>query len=167
MTNASEKIDFYKERPAFFRAPRKPELVDLPEAAFLVVEGTGSPDAQAFQNAVGALYSVAYTLKMTSKKSGRDFKVPTFDGAWWIDADGRELPREQWRWELHMMVPDFVDEVAVQEAKDELTRRNKAVEAPLRLERRRPGQCVQILHVGPYAEEAGSIAKVITHLTNP
>jgi hypothetical protein len=113
--------------------------VDLPEAGFLVVDGEGSPDDQAFQDAIGALYSVAYTIKMTGKKQGRDFRVPTFEGAWWFSADGKELPREKWRWRLLMMMPDFVDESSVEAAKAELAAKKKAVKAELRLERIREG----------------------------
>jgi hypothetical protein len=157
LVSAPQKVDLYRERSAFFRAARTPELVDLPEAGFLVVSGEGSPESQAFQDAIGALYSVAYTLKMTGKSDGNDFKVPTFEGVWWIFSDGAELPRERWRWQLLMMVPDFVSEGSVEAAKEELKARKKELKAPLRFDRIRQGLCVQMLHVGPYEAEAGSI----------
>jgi len=155
-----QKVDLYRERSAFFRAPRLPELVELPEAAFLVVSGEGSPESQAFQDAIGALYSVAYTLKMSGKSEGHDFKVPTFEGLWWMLSDGAELPRERWHWQLLMMVPDFVSEASVEAAKEQLKARKKELKARLRFDRIRQGLCVQMLHVGPYETEPGSIEKM-------
>jgi hypothetical protein len=155
-----DKVDFYKG-PAFFRAPRKPELVELPEASFLVVDGEGSPDGQAFQDAIGSLYSVAYTIKMTGKSDGHDFRVPTFEGAWWIAEDGQELPRDKWRWQLVMMVPDFVDAATFNAAVAQLVARKKPLLTPVRLERIRRGMCVQVMHVGPYDAEPATIAKIM------
>jgi hypothetical protein len=156
----AEKTDFYRERPDFFRASKQPQFVDLPEASFLVVDGSGSPDDASFKEAIGALYSTAYTLKMAAKKSGRDYKVPTFEGAWWIYSGDRELPREQWRWQLSMMVPDFIDAGRLEAAARELAARGKAPGATVRLERIRLGTCVQVLHVGPYEAETESIEKM-------
>jgi hypothetical protein len=156
----TSQTDLYRERPEFFKAGRKPELVDLAEASFLQVDGEGSPDDQRFQDAIGALYSTAYTLKFSLKKSGRDFKVPTFEGLWWILADGQELPRDQWRWRLLMMVPDFIDEAMIDAAHKELVRKKKEPAVAVQLSRVRHGLCVQMLHVGPYDAETESIEKM-------
>jgi hypothetical protein len=163
MTQGSAKasqIDFYRERPAFFKAGRKPELVDLPEASYLAVDGEGAPDGQQFQDAISALYSVDYTLKFSLKKSGRDFKVPTFEGLWWIYSDGQELLRDQWRWRLLMMVPDFIDAPMLDAAFEDLIRKKKEPQAAVQLDRVRHGRCVQVLHVGPYDAETPSIEKM-------
>jgi len=71
----ASKLDLYKERPQFFRASRTPELVDLPEANYLVVDGQGEPGGPQFQAQIGAIYTLAYTIKMSKKAAGRDFSV--------------------------------------------------------------------------------------------
>jgi hypothetical protein len=153
VAKSEETIDHSKLRPAFFKAPRRPEVVDLPEASYLVIDGVGSPDGAGFQDAIAALYGVAYTLKMTFKKRAKDFKVPTFGGSWWVFSPAGELPREQWRWQLQMMLPDFVTEEDVAKAKKDVATKKRQAEPPVRFERFAQGLCVQALHVGPYDTE--------------
>jgi hypothetical protein len=159
------KLDLYKARPEFFKASRTPEIVDLPEASYLAVDGQGEPGGQVFQDRIGALFSVAYTLKFAEKEEGRDFKVPTIECSWWIMADGVELPAAQWRWRLLLMLPDFVDAAAVEKARAEVRRKKRGVDPDaVQLERVRQGKCVQLLHVGPYAAEAGSIGAMLSFM---
>lgn len=158
VTRPNDKTDLVKQRPEFFRASRTPELVDLPEASFLVIDGSGSPDDAEFQDAIGALYGVAYTVKMTLKAAGKDFKVATFGGSWWIGEPGAELPREKWRWQLAMMVPDFVTEGDVTVARLSLASKKKLPEPAVHLRRVAPGLCIQAMHIGPYSEEPATIA---------
>ncbi|MGE0057259.1 MAG: GyrI-like domain-containing protein [Dehalococcoidia bacterium] len=160
VTISSDKTDLMRSLPSFFRAPRKPEVVDLPEASYLVVDGTGSPDAPLFQEAIGSLFSVAYTVKITLKKAGKDFKVATFGGSWWIGEPEAPLPRDQWRWQLTMMVPDYVSREDVQGAIEALTARGKQPAVPVRLERIAQGLSVQAMHIGPYDTEPVTIAKM-------
>ena len=63
-------LDLRKEFKHLYQPSAKvPVLVEVPEMQFLMVDGRGDPDnSQEFQNAVMALYSVAYTLKFTAKK---------------------------------------------------------------------------------------------------
>jgi hypothetical protein len=82
-------------------------MVDLPGANYLVVDGQGEAGGSVFHSRIGGLFSVAYTLKFAAKKAGQDFKVPTFGASWWIMANGVELPADQWRWQLLLMLPDF------------------------------------------------------------
>jgi hypothetical protein len=165
VVTSSTKVDLYKQRPNFFRASRTPELVDLPEANYLVVDGQGEAGGSVFQDRIGALFSVAYTLKFAAKLEGRDFKVPTIECSWWILADGDELPPEQWRWQLLLMVPDFVDEAAVEGARTEVSRKKRKLDpTEVRLERIEQGKCVQILHIGPYAEEDTTIEEMLSYV---
>src|SRR5207244_4552013 len=61
-------------------------LVDVPEQRFLAVDGRGNPNtAESYVRAVGALYAVAYTIKMTAKRTGGDFVVGPLEGLWWAD----------------------------------------------------------------------------------
>ncbi|MHC5053443.1 MAG: GyrI-like domain-containing protein [Planctomycetota bacterium] len=164
------KVDLVKERPDFFKAGRAPEVVTLPRACFLAIEGKGSPESEAFQSAFGALFGVAYTLKFAMKEEGSDFKVAPPEGLWWSDYDASKLddpealwtvPREEWRWKLAMMVPDFVKSGPVESAKRALfDRRGDATAKRVGFERMREGKCVQALHVGPYSDEPATIGRM-------
>lgn len=47
----------------------KPEIVEVPAANYIAVEGEGDPNTEggAYQQAIGVLYAIAYTLKMSYK----------------------------------------------------------------------------------------------------
>ena len=82
-------LDLVKlHRPLYSPSARHPAIVEVPELAFLMVDGRGDPNtSEAYQDALQALYSVAYTLKFTLKKADpeRDFKVAPLEGLWWAD----------------------------------------------------------------------------------
>ena len=113
---------------------------------------------------------MAYKLKFAMKEEGRDFKVAPPEGLWWSDYDISKLddpealwavPRDEWRWKLVMMVPDFVKKRAVEAAKRALfEKRGDATAERVGLERIREGLCVQALHVGPYSGEPATIARM-------
>jgi hypothetical protein len=161
----SEVVDLVRKEPDFYRSAQKPALVDLPEAPFLVIDGEGSPDGPKFQSAIQALYGIAYGVKMNLKQGGKNFKVPTFGGSWWIGEPGQELPREQWKWQLSMMMPDFVTEGDVTIARLKFASKHGAPEPGVYLRRLRFGLCVQAMHVGPYTTEPETIAAMEAMMT--
>lgn len=155
------KLDLAKLRPEHFKAKATPEVVKLSPAQYLAVEGRGAPEGDAFGDAVGALYSVAYTLKFAMKPTGRDFRVSALEGLWWTGSSGVEFTstaRGKWRWKLLIMLPDFVKKADLGGAKKELARKKgRGPFEQVELEKLREGRCVQMLHVGPYSEEPASI----------
>ena len=160
-------LDLVKlHRTLYSPSARHPAIVDVPELAFLMVDGRGDPStSEAYQDALQALYSVAYTLKFALKKAdpARDFKVAPLEGLWWADDAApamAELQRDRdaWNWTMLIAVPDAVTTGEVRAAAEAATRRRELPAAPLlRLERLREGLAAQIMHVGPYAEEASTI----------
>jgi len=66
-----EKIDLFKLHKTDYAAPAKPVLVDIKEASYLAISGRGAPGGEIFQDKIGALYAVAFTLKMTRKFAGQ------------------------------------------------------------------------------------------------
>lgn len=64
-------FDFKKEYPEFYLPARSPHLIEIPELPYLAVRGSGDPNAEGgeYKDAVGMLYAVAYTIKM-SRLSG-------------------------------------------------------------------------------------------------
>jgi hypothetical protein len=78
-----EKLDFKKELASLY-APKNTdwELIEVPAMNFLMVDGKGDPNtAKGYDDAVEALYSIAYSIKMLSRKRlGRDYVVPPLDG---------------------------------------------------------------------------------------
>lgn len=147
------KLDLYKKHGADYVAPKKPALVTIPRAKHLAIEGRGIPGDEGSQEDVGALYSVAFTIKMASKLAGRDYGVSKLEGLWW-GKRGKE-----WRWKFLIRTPDFIGEKERRQAVETLREKGKPPEvAKVRLEEINEGLCVQMLHVGSYDAEAPAIA---------
>ena len=162
---ATTKLELEKVRPEYFRASREAAVVEIGPAMFLTYEGKGAPESPEFQAGIASLYGVAYTLKMLHKSRGVDFKVSALEATWWTDAtDDRDfltVPRDAWHWKLLLMVPDSVDEAAVDRAVAELVvKKGDGRYEGVRLERIEEGTSVQLMHVGPYATEAESIGRM-------
>ena len=62
-------FDFKKEYREFYLPNNAPEIVTVPAMRYVAVRGEGDPNVPggAYQQAVGVLYAVAYTLKMSYK----------------------------------------------------------------------------------------------------
>ena len=163
-------IDLVKEHKPLYTPPSKaPVIVEVPELAFLMLDGRGDPNSSdQYQAALQALYGVAYTLKFTLKKADpeHDFKVAPLEGLWWTDGeppslDALQTDRDSWNWTMMIAVPDAVAAAEVAAAADAAARRRPLPAAGLvRLERFAEGQAAQIMHIGPYAEEAPTIARL-------
>ena len=157
----SDKIDLFKEHKADYLARKKPVWVDVASAPYLSVEGRGAPGGDEFQNRVGALMAVAYTLKFDSKAAGQDYVVCKLEGVWYCDGseDLATTPRELWRWRLLIRVPEFItrDDVAAA-ARKVADKQGRPDILDVALERLAEGRCVQMLHVGPYEREPETLA---------
>ena len=80
------KLDSIKLNKAEYAATRKPALVELKPAAYLAIAGQGAPGGERFTASIGALYGVAFTIKMTRKFAGQqDYAVCKLEGQWWSE----------------------------------------------------------------------------------
>lgn len=80
-------FDFKKEYKEFYLPKNKPQIVTVPPANYIVVRGKGDPNKEggAYKAAIGVLYAVAYTIKMSKMGDHRidgyyDFVVPPLEG---------------------------------------------------------------------------------------
>ena len=148
--------------PALCKAATKADVVRIPARAALAIEGSGPPEAEQFQEAVQALYSVAYTLKFALKREHLDFRVPPLEGRWWADPAPASFvlaPRETWRWQLRLGIPSGVTAKEVFAAVAAAAAKKPAAAKVRQI--RIPAQTLgRILHVGPYPEEGRSLAAV-------
>jgi hypothetical protein len=158
-----EKIDFKKKLKHLYSASaREPALVEVPAMKFLWVDGQGDPNSPLFQSAIELLYGLSYGLKFTLKKRGRDYAIPPLEGLWWMEGiEGFDVNRrEDWRWSLMVMQPDFVTAELVAQARAELAAKRGEPSLAARFEPFHEGLCAQILHIGPYAAEGPTIEKL-------
>jgi len=161
----SVKIDFKKELKHLYKSGKELELVEVPSMQFLMVDGHSAPESEEYMQALAALYALAYKLKFASKITlERDYVVPPLEGLWWADdmaAYTSDYNRDNWRWTMMIMTPDWINKAMFSDA-IEAVRAGKNPEAldKVRFEKFDEGLSVQIMHLGPYADEAPTIARI-------
>ena len=163
-------VDLVRQlKPLYTPSPRHPSIVEVPELSFLMIDGRGDPSSsEAYQDALAALYGIAFTLKFALKKSApeRDFKVAPLEGLWWGDAerpsmDQLQADRDAWNWTMMIAMPDEVTSAEVSDAAAAAARRRSLPAAGgIRLARFAEGLAAQIMHVGPYSAEAPTIERL-------
>ena len=166
-------FDFKKEYREFYLPPDQPELITVPRWNYLAVRGQGDPNTVggAYQQAIGVLYAVAYTLKMSRKTDYRiagfyDYVVPPLEGFWdQAGTAGVDYSRkEDFRWISVIRLPDFVTEEHVAWAVETAERKKKLDCSAAEFLTVEEGLCVQMLHRGPFDDEPASVARMDAYL---
>jgi hypothetical protein len=160
------KIDFKKTLKHLYAPGKKDfELVEVPAMQFLMVDGHGDPNtAKSYQEAVEALYAVAYKIKFISKKElEKDYTVPPLEGLWWADDMTTFVSRakSEWDWTMMIMTPDWISRDIFQQGMDGAREsKDPAALDLVRLEEYDEGLSVQIMHLGSYDDEGPIIARL-------
>jgi hypothetical protein len=160
------KVDFKKTLKHLYRASAKEvALVEVPRLHYLMIEGQGDPNlVPEFQQAAEALFSVSYALKFRLKKTqGLDYVVMPLEGLWWADDMAQFSPerKDDWKWTLMILQPEEVTGEAMHQAIREISKKKDLPQlSDLKFSPLCEGQAAQILHVGPYAEEHLTIARL-------
>jgi len=157
------KLDLYQVNKAEYATPRKPLLLRIAKADYLGILGRGTPGGEAFQQAIAALYSVAFTIKMASKFADRDYGVSKLEGLWWVDSGHAFLtePKNKWLWRLLIRTPDFIGQRELEASRKHLDEKGKSpLYKEVGLTALDEKLCVQMLHTGPYDSEPETIRQM-------
>lgn len=150
-----------------------PEIVKVPCMSYVAVRGRGDPNEEngAYQKALGILYAVSYTIRMSHKSSRRmegffEYVVPPLEGFWQQEcAKGLGSPdKAGFCWISVIRLPDFVSPADFQWAVAEAGQKKKLDCSPAELLTVDEGLCVQLLHRGSYDSEPESIARMNRYL---
>lgn len=149
----------------YFPSAKEPVFVDVPAMQYAMVDGRGDPNSSKdYQEAIGALYGVAYTIKFAAKKAKMgDVLVMPLESLWWSDNEEDFLlaRKGRWQWTTMLLEPPVVTRKMFEEAVKQLReRRNPPGLDKVRLETWKEGKAAQILHIGPYAAERPTIERV-------
>ena len=160
-------FDFKKEYKEFYLPKEKPEIVTVPQANYIAVRGTGNPNEEggSYQQAIGVLYAVAYTLKMSYKTDYRiegfyDYVVPPLEGFWWQDGiNGVDYSqKDAFNWISVIRLPDFITIENFRWAVDTAQKKKKIDCSSAEFLTIDEGLCVQIMHNGPFDDEPATVA---------
>ena len=160
-------FDFKKEYKEFYMPKRKPEIVNVPKANYIAVRGVGDPNEEGgeYKAAIGLLYTIAFTLKM-SRRIGHeiegvfDYVVPPLEGFWWQPGvQGIDYSRKNsFHWISVIRLPDFIKKEDFDWAIEEATRKKKMDCSKVEFLTMDEGLCVQMMHIGSYDDEPESVA---------
>lgn len=166
-------FDFKKEYSEFYMPKNKPQIVTVPPANYIAVRGMGDPNEEggAYKAAIGVLYAVAYTIKMSKMGDHRmagyfDFVVPPLEGFWWQEGvEGVDYSdKSAFHWISVIRLPEFVTKTEFDWAVAEAARKKKLDCSAAEFLTIDEGQCVQIMHVGPFDDEPASVALMDEYL---
>ena len=162
-----------KSTRGFYLPKNKPQVVTVPPMNYIGVRGKGDPNEEggAYQAAIGVLYAIAYTIKMSKKGDHRiegyyDFVVPPLEGFWWQDGvDGADYANKSaFNWISVIRLPDFVTKADFDWAVAEVARKKKLDCSMAEFLTMDEGECVQIMHLGSFDDEPATVAIMDAYL---
>lgn len=159
-------FDYKKEYKEFYMPPKKPGIVELPAMNYIAVRGSGDPNEEGgeYKQAIGLLYGIAFTIKMSYKGSHRiegyfPYVVPPLEGLWWQE-NTREIDytrKESFQWISMIRLPEFVTREEFDWAVAEASLKKKTDYSKVEYFAYEEGLCVQCMHIGPYDHEPETI----------
>lgn len=160
-------FDFKKEYKEFYMPKNKPEIVNVPKVNYIAVRGKGNPNIPGgeYHQAIGVLYAVAYTLKMSYKTDYKmegffEYVVPPLEGFWWQDnIQGVDYGNKDiFNWISVIRLPDFVTREDFEWAVETAAQKKKLDCSKAEFLTIDEGLCVQMMHIGPFDNEPESVA---------
>jgi hypothetical protein len=166
-----EKLDLRKKyKSLYLPSPKAVEVVEVPAFQFAMVDGKIEPgcspgSSPAFQQAIQALYGISYTLKFMVKQRQEapvDYTVMALEALWWVEDGNFDILRpDNWSWRAMILQPEIITREMYQEAYEKLCKKKPSPGLEkLRFEVFEEGLCLQILHIGPYADEPATVEKM-------
>lgn len=158
--------DYRKEYKEFYMPKASPNIVQIPKMNYIAVRGEGNPNEEygEYKKAIGLLYAIAYTLKMSYKGNHKiegffDYVVPPLEGFWWQDGKAKidYSHKETFNWISIIRLPDFITKSDFEWAILEATKKKKQDFSTVEFLTYDEGLCVQCMHIGGYDSEPKTV----------
>jgi hypothetical protein len=164
------KREWKKEEKNIYLPKEKPVLINIPKMKYFVVDGKGDPNnSPEFQDAMQALYSLSYGIRMMPKNGVTpegyyEYTVYPLEGVWDIDDKTKgfsKMDKSNLVYSVMIRQPDFVDNALANDVLEK-TKKKKDIKSldKAKFQEIEDGLCVQMLHIGPYDDEPESFAKM-------
>ena len=159
-------FDYKKEYKEYYMPPKTPTIITVPPMNYIAVRGQGDPNAEdgAYKQAIGLLYGIAFTIKMSKKGSRRiegyfDYVVSPLEGFWWQEGmTGVDYShKEDLKWISLIRLPDFVSKTDFDWAVSEAAEKKKTDFSKVKFMTYDEGLCVQCMHIGSYDDEPATV----------
>ena len=166
-------FDFKKEYKELYLPKNKPQIVNVPKANYIAIRGQGNPNEEggAYKQAIGILYAVAYTLKMSYKTDYKidgfyEYVVPPLEGFWWQDGIcGVDYSKkDEFNWISIIRLPDFITRENFDWAVKTASEKKKIDCSKAEFLTIEEGLCVQIMHIGSFDDEPATVTLMDKYL---
>ena len=166
-------FDFKKEYREYYLPKNRPEIIEVPSFKAVAVKGKGNPNDRdgEYQKAIGILYAIVYTIKMSKKTDHQmdgyfDFVVPPLEGFWWQeDTQGIDYARkDDFNWISFLRLPDFVTQSEFTWVVENVQKKKKLDCSQSWLMECEEGLCVQIMHHGSFDTEPETVKQMDAYL---
>lgn len=165
--NRQKSIDYKKDFKPLYLPPQKPVILDIPPIVFAAIEGEGDPNGEGFAQDTAALYSFSYAVKMSYKSQQvppdyYEYTVFPLEGEWdLVDYTKPLSDKSNFSYQIMIRQPDFLTPALFELFLAQTIRKNPnpSLQKLKRIEINE-GICCQMMHVGPYAEEPQSFARM-------
>lgn len=163
------KYEWKKEEKSIYMPKDKPTLVNVPKAKYFCIKGQGNPNGEDYSNRVGALYSLAYAVRMMPKNGFTpdgyfEYTVYPLEGLWDLTEEGRKsevLNKDELLYTIMIKQPDFVTDEVVKKAFEIVNRKkSNPLLKEVYYDEIEDGLSVQMLHIGSYDNESVSFNKM-------
>jgi hypothetical protein len=158
-------MDYKKILKPLYKPGDEPEMVDVPELYYLMIDGKGNPNTSPdYSEAVSALYKFAYAIRFYMRdEKDVDFGVMPLEGLWWVenlDLFSYE-DKNNWMWTMMILQPEPVTAEIVETVRPLVIAKHKLPQ--LKQVYFKPyleGRSAQVMHHGPYAIEKPTIDRL-------
>ena len=160
------KHEWHKCEKELYCPKQQAVQITVPSMKFLVLDGVGNPNHAAFADDIETLYSLSYGIKMLPKKGVTpdgyfDYTVYPLEALWKQIEHTEQFDKNNLQYRVMIRQPDFVTPDVLEAAIMNVSKKKSLSRfKDVRLESIEDGDCVQILHVGPYDDEPESFMKV-------
>ncbi|MBS5787866.1 MAG: GyrI-like domain-containing protein [Clostridioides difficile] len=164
-----QKHEWRKKEKDIYIPKTKPELIYVPNQKFITIDGKGNPNDKPFADKVGALYSLAYSIKMMPKRGVTpegyfDYTVFPLEGLWDLDIEPEDLSsinKDDLIYTIMIRQPEFVTDDVFKIAL-EFTKKKKpsSLLDEISFDVIEDGLSVQLMHIGSYDDEPTSFRKM-------
>ncbi len=165
--SSAKKFDFKKEYKEFYLPKNQPSLIEIPAMNYLAVRGKGDPNNEQgeYQETIGLLYAVAFTIKMSYKGEHKiagyfEYVVPPLEGFWWQDGVRGSIDyrnKDALNFISVIRLPDFVQPADFDWAIQEATKKKQRDFSKVEFWSYDEGLCVQCMHRGSYDSEPATV----------
>lgn len=162
-----EKIDYKKDYKNIYLPTVNPVIIDIPEIQYVMISGTGNPNGEEFAQAVEALYSFSYAVKMSYKSSDipegyYEYTVFPLEGIWdLVDKSKPAFDKDNYKYTIMIRQPDFLTCELFEKFLDGVKKKKPNPKLnSMFFGEITDGLSCQAMHIGSYDDEPASFEKM-------